>query len=268
MFTSLSLECMPRDLGELGKWSSSLREGERVFVPDIAGHPFEEQAAAVEALSKRGIRVAPHLGARNIASRSELEDRLARLYSAGARETLLLGGEAPSPAGEFDCTLQVLQSEEFASAGMMAVGVAGHPEGHPAVGDDAMFEALMRKAEAIRGMELDGYIVTQLCFDASALAAWLARVRASGIDFPVHVGIAGPISLPRLIKVAGMLGVGKSLGFLKRQGKSMAQLLNPMYDPHTLLEEIQRACSPEAGLLIPHFYAFGNVVGSIRTLRS
>jgi len=257
-----SIECMARDLKSLGEWGSQLGEA-RVFVPDISGRAFEEQLGAVRLLVDSGIGAIPHLGARNISSRAELARKAESLASAGVTEVLLLGGESDPPAGEYDSSWQLLDSDAIREWPLERIGIAGHPEPHPSVSAEEMFAALVGKSGAISEQGREGFIVTQLCFDAPAVCEWISRVREAGVRFPIHVGIAGPISLAKLVKFAGTLGVGKSLGYLKKSGKSMRQMLDPTYDPSALMADVRRTLASSGDAVSFHFYAFGNVSGSL-----
>lgn len=268
MFATLSLECMPVDLRAIGDWLPLLDGTERVFVPHIRGREPGEQAAAIARLRAEGLNPVPHLAARNVkGGDAELKAHVGRLVDAGAREVLLLGGGENPPLGGFDSALRLMRSDALRDSGIRAVGMAGHPEGHPDVPDGTMFQALLDKSEHAREAGWDAFIVTQLCFEPRAVGKWLARVRDAGVDWPVHFGIAGPISLPRLIRLSGTLGVGKSLGFLKSGSRNLLRMVNPTYDPAETLDGVERACGAMAGSITPHFYTFGNVAGSIRVLR-
>lgn len=268
MFTDFSLECMPSDLRTVGEWRPLLDGGERVFVPHIRGKDPAEQADAVARLGAEGLVPVPHLAARNIAGgEKELDLHVGRLADAGAKEILLLGGGENPPLGDFDSALQLMRSDALRGSGIRTVGMAGHPESHPDVPDGRMFDALLEKAGQAREEGLDAYIVTQLCFDPKAFGSWLSRVRGAGIALPVLFGIAGPIGLVRLIKLSGMLGVGKSLGFLKSSSRNLLQMISPTYDPSDILSGVAGECGEEAGAVAPHFYTFGNVAGSIRVMR-
>ncbi len=267
MFGSFSIECMPGDIRSLSDWRSLLQPEERVFVPHISGRELDEQVEAVSALVKSGLRAVPHLAARNIASAAELGERLRRMSDAGAKDMLLLGGSDNPPKGGYDCALNLLESAEFRNSGIRSIAIAGHPEPHPDVDGQVMFDALVSKARLAQEMELDVCIVTQVCFDSAAIAAWIGRVREAGLGLPVGVGVAGPISLPRLLKVAAAIGVGNSLGFLRKSSRNLLQLVNPVYDPMTLLDDLARGCGDQDKALLPHFYAFGNVAASIGVAR-
>jgi methylenetetrahydrofolate reductase (NADPH) len=55
------------------------------------------------------------------------------------------------------------------------------------------------------------HLVTQFGFDASAICRRGRELRQQGIRLPVHVGMAGPAPLTKLVKYAMACGVGASL---------------------------------------------------------
>ena len=54
------------------------------------------------------------------------------------------------------------------------------------------------------------YMITQMCFDPEVIVEWLRRVRAEGVDLPVHLGVPGVAERAKLLKIALKIGVGQS----------------------------------------------------------
>ena len=63
-----------------------------------------------ERLAAYGFRVAPHLSARLIRDGSELAEILQRLREAGIRDTFVVAGDVPEPAGEFEGAVDLLRA--------------------------------------------------------------------------------------------------------------------------------------------------------------
>src|SRR4029078_5998706 len=80
-----------------------------------------------------------------------------------------------------------------------------------------------------------------------------------GITLPVHVGIAGPTPLQKLIKFAMACGVGASLGSLMKNMSAMTNLARMKTGPDEMLATILRggAATPSARIVRPQCYAFG-----------
>jgi methylenetetrahydrofolate reductase (NADPH) len=86
----------------------------------------------------------------------------------------------------------------------------------------------------------------------------------------VHVGIAGPTPLPKLIKFAIACGVGASLNSVMRNMIAMARLARLATTPDEILTGLVRGCAAYSGrrLVQPHFYAFGGVAATARWMRA
>jgi methylenetetrahydrofolate reductase (NADPH) len=103
-------------------------------------------------------------------------------------------------------------------------------------------------------------IVTQFCFEAAPIAAWLEHLRAEGFDVPVRIGVAGPAGTASLLKFGMRCGVGNSLRALRARGAQLGRLLGDT-TPDELLSSIARELNgrglgPIAGI---HLYMFGGV---------
>src|SRR5690625_3826013 len=102
------------------------------------------------------------------------------------------------------------------------------------------------------------YIVTQMCFEAAPLLAWISSVRDQGIELSVRPGVAGPVGLGRLLRIGTRVGVGTSLRMLGSQGSGMRRLVTPgTWAPEILLDDLTEAyADPRYGLDGVHIYTF------------
>ncbi len=88
------------------------------------------------------------------------------------------------------------------------------------------------------------YIVSNLCFDAKAVATWLARIRKRGVTLPVYVGLAGPVETTKLLSMATKIGVGESTRFLTSHASWFMRMASPGgYSPEQLLRQLSTAVS-------------------------
>ena len=55
------------------------------------------------------------------------------------------------------------------------------------------------------------HLVTQFGFDAAAICKWGRELSPQGVRLPVHIGMAGPAPITKLVKYAMACGVGASL---------------------------------------------------------
>ena len=207
------------------------------------------------ALAARGYTVVPHLAARMISGRSHLERIVERLERSRVREVFVVGGDADPPVGDYDDAGDLLEELAGLSHPFARIGVGGYPEGHPLVTNEQLLEALRRK------QPFASHLVTQLCFDAGALAAWAADIRSAGIQLPVVVGLPGVVERRRLAEISLRSGVGASLRYLRKHGRQMATLARSRrYDPTPLAVDLADvAADPALGISGAHLFTFNQV---------
>jgi methylenetetrahydrofolate reductase (NADPH) len=206
-------------------------------------------------LARRGFKVVPHIAAKMIRDKSHLHDILVRLDDLPISSIFVPGGDADAASGEYTCALDLLRAIAEFDHKFTEVGVAAHPEGHPAVNDDVMLEHLFRK------QEVANYLVTQMCFDATLIGKWLVRIRAAGISLPAWIGLPGVIDRATLFKTSLRIGVGDSARYLKRHGKTAARLFSAgSYKPDDLLFDLAPyLADPAYGIAGHHLYCFNQV---------
>ena len=228
---------------------------------------LEPTLALTEELARGGYSAVPHLAARMVSDERHLAEVLARLDEAGVRDAFVVAGDGERPVGAFFDSLQLLFAIERLNRSGVArrpesLGVSGYPEGHPHIGAEDLDRALLVK------QPLSSYVVTQMCFDPGAVLGWIAHARQLGVRLPVQVGIAGAVDRLKLLRIAGRIGVGTSLRFLrKHQGGT--RLLRPGgYRPDRLLEELVGDPSPAAPTVAGlHVYTLGDVAATERWRR-
>jgi methylenetetrahydrofolate reductase (NADPH) len=226
-----------------------------VTVTCLPHHGPREAVEAAVGLAAAGYEAIPHLAARSVADRTELGGYVDRCLDAGITDVFVIGGDAPEPAGQYAWSGALMEDIGELSGGALRMGIAVYPEGHPATPDEDL-RATLRAKQA-----LASWCVTQLCFSPGTLRAFPGLLRADGIDLPVWAGIPGPVRTSRLLRLAGKIGVGQSLGFLRRSagssntGSVVRQLLSSAsYDPAPLVEALDGAGF--AGL---HVYSFNDL---------
>jgi len=209
----------------------------------------------VERLAQRGFKVVPHIAARMVKDDAHLRDILKRLDDLPIISIFVPGGDAAQPVGKFSTALELLRAIAEVDHKFTEIGVAAHPEGHPAIGNDVLFEALLEK------QEVSNYMVTQMCFDADALAGWLRDVRERGITLPAWIGLPGVSDRSTLVKTSLRIGVGNSVRYLKNHGRIAARLLmSRTYKPDGLLADLAPSIAdPEYGIAGHHIYCFNQV---------
>lgn len=228
----------------------------------ITSSPRQGQPATIDlacALSSRGMVAVPHLAARSIRDTAELARILEVLSEAGITELFVIAGDRQQPVGDFSGSLALLTAISDLDESF-TVGVGGHPEGHPFRGEDEALQELAEKSEYA------SYLVTQMCFEAAPLLAWIRRLREQGISLPVRPGIAGPVGLGRLLRIGSRVGVGASLRMLSSQSSGIRRLVTPgTWSPEVLLDDLTEAyADPAYGLEGAHLYTFNALTETAR----
>lgn len=260
-----SIEVMPRTAEKVDNFRDLLPEGTRVYIAHIDGTPIEDMVATAKRLNADGYKVMPHFPARIIKDRATLADWIARYQGeADVKQALLLAGGVAQPHGDFDSSMQLLETGLFDEAGFQRLHVAGHPEGNRDIDPDGTMKnvsaALRWKNDFQSRTDAKMALATQFAFDAKPIIQWVDDLSAQGITLPVHIGIAGPAKLQTLIKFAIACGVGPSLKVLQKRAMDVTKLLLP-YEPTEVLSELaaHKATNPDFGIANVHFFPLGGI---------
>jgi methylenetetrahydrofolate reductase (NADPH) len=258
-----SIEVMPRTAEKVDNFRDILPAGTRVYIAHIEGTPIEDMVATARRINGEGFEVMPHFPARIIPDKATLADWIARYQGeANVTQALLLGGGVNTPAGDFDSSMQMMETGLFDS--FKRLHVAGHPEGNRDIdkdgGDAVILQALKWKQAFADRSDAEMAIATQFCFEAEPVINWANRLAAEGIKLPIHIGIAGPAKLQTLIKFAIACGVGPSLRVLQKRAMDVTKLLLP-YEPTDVLLALaaHRAANPAFGISQVHFFPLGGI---------
>ncbi|NOX67871.1 MAG: methylenetetrahydrofolate reductase [Gammaproteobacteria bacterium] len=203
----------------------------------------------------RGFRVVPHIAAKNVRDMDHLGEIIRRLNEVKIDSLFVPGGDRAKPIGEFSTAFELLRAIDEFDHNFSQIGVAAHPEGHPDIDDDTLFDELLKK------QKFANYMVTQMCFDAELLGAWLLDLRSRGITMPVWIGLPGVIDRSRLIRTSFRIGVGDSLRFLRKKTNVVARLLSAsIYKPDDLVLELARyQADPVANIVGYHLFCFNQI---------
>jgi len=260
-----SIEVMPRTAEKIENFAEILPQGTRVYIAHIEGTPIDDMVATAKRISAQGFNVMPHFPARIIKDAATLGDWIARYQGeAGVKQALLLAGGVAQPHGDFDSSMQLLETGLFDAAGFTRLHVAGHPEGNrdidPNGGDAAVMDALRWKQDFSNRSDAQMALATQFAFEAGPIIKWADRLAAEGIALPIHIGIAGPAKLQTLIKFAIACGVGPSLKVLQKRAMDVTKLVMP-YEPTDIVTELaaHKAANPGFGIKQVHFFPLGGI---------
>lgn len=265
-----SIEVMPRTAEKVEDFRELLPAGTRVYVAHIEGTPIAEMVATAKRLANEGFPVMPHFPARIIKDEATLREWIAMYQGeAGVDQALLLAGGVDKPHGEYQSSMQLLESGAFGDAGFKRLHVAGHPEGNKDIdpkGGTAEVDAALRwKQTFSETSDADMALATQFCFEAGPVIEWADSLKAAGIDIPIHIGVAGPAKLQTLIKFSIACGVGASLKVLQKRAKDVTKLLLP-FDPDQFLSELaaHKAANPDFNITNVHFFPLGGIKANAR----
>lgn len=235
-----------------------------VYLTAVPGRTPDEAIASAARLRAAGFEPIPHLAVRGVANAGALDDVVSRFAATGVRRFLVIGGDHDRAAGRYVQALDVIESGLLQRHGVVEVGVAGYPEGHPRISTEALDRALAAKIEAAEQTGLAIHIVTQFGFDAAAILRWIARLRDLGIEHPVRAGLSGPTSLGILMRYAGRCGVRASAQAIARNA-GLTKRLIATSSPAGLIRPLAAAgVDGRLGLVTPHLYSFGGLAATGR----
>jgi methylenetetrahydrofolate reductase (NADPH) len=237
-----------------------LARGTRVYLSAVPNRPADESLAAAVQIRAAGLEPVPHVAVRNFASAEALDTFLARLNGEAGVETVLVIAGDRAEHGPFRSALDVIDNGVLRRRGVRRIGIAGYPQGHPRIGNDALNRALADKIAAADATGLAVEIVTQFCFDAGAILDFVARVRGFGFEHAVRVGLAGPTSLTALMRYASRCGVRASAQGLARRSGLMRQMF-ALTTPDDLIRTLADAAPAD---IVPHFFSFGGIPATAR----
>jgi methylenetetrahydrofolate reductase (NADPH) len=212
-----------------------------------------------EHLTRAGYTAVPHISARLVRDRAHLDQLLDRVQAGGVRELFVLAGDPPQPAGDFTGAAQLLEAMGPRRAEFDAIGITGYPESHHLISDEETIRAMFAKAP------MATHIVSQICFDPATIAWWIGEVRRRGTDLPIWIGLPGPVSQTKLLRVSMKIGLGESARFLRHHRGWISRLLARRFKPDDLVRDLTPcATDPAARVGGFHLYTFNEVARTER----
>ena len=260
-----SVEVTPKAASKIENFEDYIPSGTLVYIAHIEGTPIEEMVVTAKKINDQGFSAMPHFPARIIKDKNVLEDWISRYKNeANVSNALLIAGGANKPYGEYDSSIQLIESELFDKADFNNLHIAGHPEGSIDIDPDGssnnVDQALSWKNEFSKRTDAKMAITTQFSFDAGSVISWANNIKESGIDIPVHIGIAGPAKLQTLLRYSIECGVGASIKIIQKRAKDLTKLLLP-YKPTNIITElaIHKANNPSFNIEKVHFFPLGGI---------
>ena len=260
-----SIEVTPRAAAKIDNFADLIPKGTLIYIAHIEGTPIEEMVATAKKINEQGFSPMPHFPARIIKDKNVLQDWISKYQNeANVKNGLLIAGGANKPYGEYDSSIQLIESELFDKANFQNLHIAGHPEGSMDIDPDGstknVDQALSWKHEFSKRTDAKMAITTQFSFDADSVISGANNLKKSGIDIPIHIGIAGPAKLQTLLKYSIECGVGASIKIIQKRAMDLTKLLLP-YKPTTIITDLAnyKANNPSFNIEKVHFFPLGGV---------
>jgi len=254
-----SLEATRPNANEIAALGEILPRETPLYLTAVPTQHARELVTAAAAIRKVGIEPVAHIAARRLASPGALQELLAGLRGeADMRRLLVIGGDVDAPQAFADA-LGIIQKGRLREAGIEEIGIGAYPEAHPRIPAGRLEAALDEKIAAATAHGLRVHIVSQFSFSPERILAWLKQLRACGIGKPVKIGMAGPTSVPALLRFAKRCGVAASLRGL---ASGLASGLVSQVGPDRIIETL--SATGNLGDVAPHYFSFG---GTLETAR-
>lgn len=259
--TGFTIETTPGSALKIADYREHLRPGCKVAVTFLPGSDFADTIATAKRLKEEGFEPLPHFAARSITSAAVMEENLKKLQDqVGIEEVVALGGAVDKPLGDFESSMELLETGLFDKYGIRKIGVAGHPEGSPDISEQGLKDAIAWKNGFAERTGAELYIATQFCFEAAPIIAWDRMIQSEGNKLPIHIGVPGLATIKTLLNHAKACGVGPSMRVLTRQAKNIAKLMT-VNAPDKLVMDLAQyhAEDPNCGIARVHMYPLGGL---------
>jgi len=251
----------PQDARDI---AALLPAGTPVYVNHLPRHKLLDTLPTLVAVRDAGLEPVPHIAARRIRDRAELQTFLARAVGeAGVRKALILGGDQPEAIGPYADGAAMLREDLFTGCGLREIGLPGYPEGHPRIPRAVLEGAFAEKRSLAAAQGLGTYVVTQFSFAPARIVEYCASLARSAPGVPVYVGLAGPTNPVTLLRFAQRCGVSASLRALRSQGMDAVRLVTHTA-PEQQLSALAHYCAVHADCNVVgvHLFTFGGVNAS------
>ena len=253
----------PQDARDI---AALLPAGTPVYVNHLPRHRLLDNLPTLVAVREAGLEPIPHIAARRIKDRTELQTFLTRAVGdAGVRKALILGGDEPEAIGAYADAASLIREGLLAASGLREIGLPGYPEGHPRIPSTVLEKAFAEKRSLAAAQGLGTYVVTQFSFAPARVIEYCAGLARSAPSVPVYVGLAGPTNPLALLRFAQRCGVSASLRALRAQGMDAVRLVTHT-DPADQLAALAHYCAvhTDCNVVGAHLFTFGGVAAAAR----
>jgi methylenetetrahydrofolate reductase (NADPH) len=269
LLRSSSLEMNVRDAGQLAQAATLLPTGTCVYVPWLPNQTMAQALEAVATIRRSGLDPVPHIAARRVGSRAELEGFLANaVREHGVHRVMLIAGDATDVAGPYRDSIELIADGVLAESGLREIGLSGYPEGDPRFSAATLAAAFERKLALARAQALGVYVVTQFSFAPERIIEFCRTLSNRHPDVPLYIGIAGPTDPVALLRYAQRCGVSASRRALQTLGIGIAKLVLRS-DPGDQVNTVAQYWDthPSASVVGVHLYSFGGFLATAKWIR-
>lgn len=258
LMANASVEMTCKDTHDLAEAATLLPANTDIFIALFPNQTFAELTEAAAAVRAAGLNPVPHVPARRIKDVAEVTQIAQGFAQAGVTKILLIAGDMPAPEGAFDSTVGVLESGEFAKAGITEMYMAGHPEGHAHMTTEQLRQYEAHKVAVTKQQGVTLNFVTQVVFEPEPMIEWENTLRANGIQNQARPGLPGPASLKTLLRYAKICGAGASIRALTGGKMGLVASLLGDSGPEGSIRTLAAAqAAGKTGFGGLHFFAFG-----------
>ncbi len=239
---SYSIETTPNVYEKYGGFSEFLNKNHDVYITYLPDENSKNVIRTAKKLKLEGYDVIPHLPARTIVNKNDLEKYIGELANESGCSKILIIGGGGNQAGEISSSIDVLKTDFLSKYNYQFVGVAGHPEGSPDISNENLDLAIKQKNDFAKNVDFKMY---------------LAKI---GNKLLIHAGIPGPASIKTLVNYARSCGIGNSLRFITKQAFNLTKLAT-LSTPDKLIYDLAEhsEINKDSKLEKIHFYAFGGM---------
>ena len=257
---SYSIETTPNVYEKYGGFSEFLNKNHDVYITYLPDENSKNVIRTAKKLKLEGYDVIPHLPARTIVNKNDLEKYIGELANESGCSKILIIGGGGNQAGEISSSIDVLKTDFLSKYNYQFVGVAGHPEGSPDISNENLDLAIKQKNDFAKNVDFKMYLATQFFFEAKSLIDWEKHLVKIGNKLPIHAGIPGPASIKTLVNYARSCGIGNSLRFITKQAFNLTKLAT-LSTPDKLIYDLAEhsKINKDSKLEKIHFYAFGGM---------
>jgi methylenetetrahydrofolate reductase (NADPH) len=145
-----SLEMTAKDEGSLREAAPLILVDTPIAVTFLPGEDIAARVKATVAVRELGVEPMPHFSARRITSEDDFEGYLRAVVGrAGVSRAFIVAGDPPAPIGPYFDTSALIATGAFERSGIKAIGIGGHPEGHPDMTEQQCWDVLGKKVREI-----------------------------------------------------------------------------------------------------------------------